>query len=197
MNDNQIETEIQAKGLTTPRVTPADIEALIASETYFTAGDGFAGAMSMSPEFMEQPEGSRVIQPPEQLDLLTVCVLIMRNGHTVTGESHCADPAKFNAETGRVEARKRAIDKLYPMVIYAERERLAREAGPKVTDEMVGRFLAWRLPQDFAPDGHVQFNKQEALASQHEWPTGTNLLHAGQVRDMLDHVIGSAGRHAG
>lgn len=126
MNDKQI----QIQNLPAPCITPADIEALIARETYFTAGDGFAGAMSMSPEFMDQPEGNRVIQPPEQLDLLTVCVLIMRNGHTVTGESHCADPAKFNAETGRVEARKRAIDKLYPMVIYAERERLAREVAP-------------------------------------------------------------------
>lgn len=126
MNDQAVPNQKPAA----PRVTRADIEALIAHETYFTAGDGFAGAMSMSPEFMEQPEGNRVIQPPEQLDLLTVCVLIMRNGHTVTGESHCADPAKFDAETGRVEARKRAIDKLYPMVIYAERERLAREVAP-------------------------------------------------------------------
>jgi hypothetical protein len=32
-----IEQEIQAKGLTAPRVTPADVEANIASEHYFTA----------------------------------------------------------------------------------------------------------------------------------------------------------------
>ena len=37
--------------------------------------------------------------------------------------AYCADPAKFNAETGRIEARKVAINKLWPMVIYAERER--------------------------------------------------------------------------
>ena len=40
MNDEQIEQEIQAKGLTAPRITPADIEANIASEHYFTAADG-------------------------------------------------------------------------------------------------------------------------------------------------------------
>ncbi len=193
MNDKQI----QIQNLPAPCITTADIEALIARETYFTAGDGFAGAMSMSPEFMGQPEGSRVIQPPEQLDLLTVCVLITRNGHTVTGESHCADPAKFDEVRGRTEARKRAIDKLWPMVIYAERERLARGAATKVTDEMVGRFLAWKLPQDFAPDCHISFNRQAALASQPgNWPFGTNLLHAGQVRDMLNHVIGSADQQA-
>ena len=39
-----IEQEIQAKGLTAPRITPADIEANIASEHYFTAADGALGA---------------------------------------------------------------------------------------------------------------------------------------------------------
>lgn len=39
MNDQQIESEIQAKGLTAPRVTPQDIEANIASEFFFTAAD--------------------------------------------------------------------------------------------------------------------------------------------------------------
>jgi hypothetical protein len=39
-HDQTIEDEIQAKGLTAPRVTPADIEANIASEHYFTAEDG-------------------------------------------------------------------------------------------------------------------------------------------------------------
>ena len=39
-----IEQEIQAKGLTAPRITPADIEANIASEHYFTAEDGVGRA---------------------------------------------------------------------------------------------------------------------------------------------------------
>lgn len=128
MNDS--ETSIQAKGLTAPSITPADIEATIAFETYFTGGDGFAGALSVSPEFANLPtneDGDPIIQAPEQLELMTTCVLVLRNGHTVAGTAYCADPAKFNADTGRIEARKRAIDALWPMVIYAERERLARE----------------------------------------------------------------------
>ena len=44
--DATIEQEIQAKGLTAPRVTPADIEANIASEHYFTAQDGRRGALA-------------------------------------------------------------------------------------------------------------------------------------------------------
>ena len=43
-NDKTIEQEIQTKGLTAPRVTPADIEGNIASEHYFTAEDGVGRA---------------------------------------------------------------------------------------------------------------------------------------------------------
>lgn len=49
MNDQQIEQEIQAKGLTAPRVTPDDIEANIASEHYFTAADGYRSAPCFDP----------------------------------------------------------------------------------------------------------------------------------------------------
>ena len=68
-----------------------------------------------------------VLKP--SLNLLTFCVLVLKNGHIVSGEDYCADPDKFNAETGRIEARKAAINKLWPMVVYAERERLARGAA--------------------------------------------------------------------
>lgn len=43
MNNRDIEKEIQMKGKTAPRVTPAHIESLITSEHYFTAADGIAG----------------------------------------------------------------------------------------------------------------------------------------------------------
>ena len=47
--DETIEQEIQAKGLTAQRVTPADIEANIASEYYFTAADGYRSAPCFDP----------------------------------------------------------------------------------------------------------------------------------------------------
>lgn len=119
-----IEDEIQAKGLTAPRVTPADIEANIVSQHFFTAGDGFAGALSTSPEFAEAPEAERVISPPEQLDLLTFCVLILRNGFTVTGESACASPENFDPEIGRKIARENAVNKIWPLMGYELRTRL-------------------------------------------------------------------------
>ena len=122
---SEIEQEIQAKGLTAPRITPADIEANIGSEHYFTAGDGFVGAMSVSDEFNERPECERVIDPPAPLELLTFCVLVLKNGYTVTGESACASPENFDAELGRKIARQNAVNKVWPLLGFVLKERLA------------------------------------------------------------------------
>lgn len=68
-------------------------------------------------------------------------------------------------------------------------------AGAKpivVTDEMVSRFLGWKLPQDFYPDCFVTFDREKASAHAWSWPSGTNLLHAGQARAMLEHVLDAA-----
>ena len=119
MNDQTIEQEIQAKGLTAPRVTPADIEANIASEHYFTAGDGFAGAAALTAK-----EGD-LISPPEALDLLTFCILVLKNGFTVTGESACASPENFDAELGRKIARQNAVNKVWPLMGYELKCRLS------------------------------------------------------------------------
>ena len=40
---------------------------------------------------------------------LTFCVLVLRNGFTVTGESACASPENFDAEIGRRIARENAV----------------------------------------------------------------------------------------
>ena len=130
MNDQTIEQEIQDKGLTAPRITPADIEANITSEHYFTAADGVAGAFTNA----EIAQG-RGVYPDEigclktPLTLLTFCVLILRNGFTVTGESACASPENFNAELGRKIARQNAVAKIWPLLGFALKERLHAEGG--------------------------------------------------------------------
>lgn len=113
--DNEIEQEIQVKGLTAPRVAPADIEANIASEHYFTAADGVVGAGN------NQPTNG----PTDALGLLTFCVLVLRNGFTVTGESACASPENFDAELGRKIARQNAVSKMWPLMGYALKEKLS------------------------------------------------------------------------
>lgn len=118
MNDQAIEQEIQTKGLTAPRVTPADVEASIASEHYFVGGDGIYGNAH------KNGDGS-VQSFPDSLDRLTFCVLVLRNGFTVTGESACASPENFNAEIGRKIARQHAVDKVWPLLGFELRSKLA------------------------------------------------------------------------
>lgn len=124
-DDAGIEQEIQAKGLTAPRVTPADIEANIKSEVYFTAYDGRYGALQNGSYVgREKPEATDA--DLVSLELLTFCVLTLQNGFTVTGESACASPENFDAEIGRKIARENAKQKLWPLMGYALKEQLSK-----------------------------------------------------------------------
>lgn len=111
-----IEGLIQANGKTAPRVTPDDLQANIVSEHYFTAGQGIAGRCYREVS---------TLHSPEQLELLTFCVLVLRNGFTVTGESACASPENFDAEIGRQIARANAVEKIWPLMGYELRTKLA------------------------------------------------------------------------
>ena len=106
---DEIEQQIQAKGLTAPRITLADIENTIAGEYFFTADKATEGC----PQFVS-------------LSLLTFCVLVLNNGFTVTGESACASPENFDAEIGRRIARQNAISKIWPLLGYELRSKLSQ-----------------------------------------------------------------------
>ena len=112
-DDDSVEQDIIRKGLTAPRVTPADIEANIVSANYFTAMDGNRGSGQDLRVGDEVP-----------LSLLTFCVLVLRNGYTVTGESACASPENFDAEIGRKIARANAVNKIWPLMGYELKCRL-------------------------------------------------------------------------
>lgn len=120
--DAQIEQEIQDKGLTAARITPGVIEANITSEHYFTAAEGVLGAYRANNDIyvgsMPNEHNS------EALKLLTFCVLVLKNGFTVTGESACASPENFDAEVGRKIARQNAVNKIWPLMGYELRSRL-------------------------------------------------------------------------
>ena len=130
MTDQSIEQDIQAAGKTAPRITPKDIENNIVSELYFTAGDGVIGAFAAS-EF-KKTSGDITLQAgvahpdllKDSLKLLTFCVLVLRNGFTVTGESACASPANFSEEIGRKIALANAISKIWPLMGYALKSEL-------------------------------------------------------------------------
>lgn len=102
----------QDKEFPAPRITLADIEANIKSEHYINVGDVVLGFV--------RPAGCGM--QPE--DLLTICVLVLNNGFTVTGESACASPENFDAEYGQKVARQNAINKIWPLMGYMLKQQL-------------------------------------------------------------------------
>lgn len=75
------------------RVTQDRIDKVIVGETYFVHGT------------------------------LTICVLELENGFTVTGEAACVDPASYDVEMGRKLARSRARERIWPLEGYLLRQR--------------------------------------------------------------------------
>lgn len=128
-DDAGIEQELAAKAVA-PRVTPADIEANIASEHYFTGLNAVNRDSSWDPAMSD----AQMQKSAEALSLLTFCVLVLRNGFTVTGKSAPASPENFDAEMGRRIARSDAINQCWPLMGYALKEQLWRASLPKVVD---------------------------------------------------------------
>ncbi|MFQ2373355.1 Gp49 family protein [Aeromonas caviae] len=122
MSDEQIEQMIQEKGLNAPRVTPQRIQDVIVSEHYFTAADGVSGELHSHVCLADPIVDCRGI--PASLALLTFCVLVLKNGFTVTGESACASPENFDPEVGRKAARQNAVNKIWALEGYLLKQAL-------------------------------------------------------------------------
>jgi|SRR5690625_2317075 len=109
------------------KIKPQEVENNIASEHYFTAFEGVLGAYRNNND-MHPIGGSPDADETEKLKSLTICVLTLRNGFTVTGESAPINPNNFDPKIGRQVARRRAVDKIWPLMGYAAlRESKARE----------------------------------------------------------------------
>lgn len=112
---DSLEREIQAKGLTAPRVTPADLQANIV-----------------------HTEIVKHVSPSGQV--LRWAVLTTRNGFAVTGRpSASVSSANDNAEIGQQVAIENAKQELWPLMGYALRDELAR---PVLTDADAAADLA-------------------------------------------------------
>lgn len=103
-NEVTIERDIQVKGLTAPRLTPAAIDAVIIAETY----QFFPGKT------------------------LTICVLTLNNGFSVTGESAAASLENFDEGIGRRIARENARQKIWALEGYLLKARLYEGVRPEV-----------------------------------------------------------------
>ncbi len=89
---------LQDKGLNAPRLNPSLIESKVVGCTYH-----------------------------KLTDVLTVCVLTLVNGFTVTGESACASPENYDQEIGEKISRAVAIEKIWPLEGYLLKQRLYEE----------------------------------------------------------------------
>ena len=49
----------------------------------------------------------------QALSLLTVCIIVLRNGFTVLGTSACVDPTNFRPEIGRKIAKENAVSQIW------------------------------------------------------------------------------------
>lgn len=145
-SDAGIERLIQTKGLTAPRVTPADITANIASTWFFTGSDGANGAAVSGTPVEDQPP----LPSNHPLSLITFCVLVLKNGFTVTGESACASPENFDAQIGRNIARENAVQKVWPLMGYELRSKLAEQKKAEPD------FLAGSKACDLIGDGSCE-----------------------------------------
>lgn len=101
MSDQQIEQEIQAKGLTAPRITPADIEANI-----------------VDTEIVKHVSKTGQV--------LRWAVLTTRNGFAVVGQPSCSvSKENDDAEIGEKVAISNSKSELWPLMGYELRSKLS------------------------------------------------------------------------
>ena len=86
--EKNTEQMIQDKGLNAPRLTPTLIDEAIVGEYYHIVPN----------------------------TTMTLCVLTLKNGFQVTGESAAVSMANFDKEIGRKVARENARDKVWSLV---------------------------------------------------------------------------------
>lgn len=100
-----------------PTLTPADLEAAIRSEFYFTAKDGVPG----------ESELGTTPASWTNLDQVTFCVLVLDNGTRVVGVNYGAvSRENFDPIKAREYARGNAVQQLWPLLGFRLRDWLAR-----------------------------------------------------------------------
>ena len=95
-SEDELEQEIQAKGLTAPRLTPADIDAKILYAEYFRVTN----------------------------TACTICSLILQNGYVIVGKSAAASMQNFDEELGRKIAYEDARNQIWALEGYLLKEKL-------------------------------------------------------------------------
>lgn len=119
-NEQQIEQDIAAKGLTAPRVTKQQIDSLMARVSY------------------------AIVERPNNTNLVLAIALLDGQFELAIGKAACVSAENYNSEIGiriaTAEAETAARNKLWELEGYALRQRLAAD-----TDTWLGRLKAERV----------------------------------------------------
>ena len=99
-SEQELEKQINEKGLNAPRLTPSDIDAVIVGETYTIL-----------------PSGK-----------VMVCELTLQNGFTVRGEAATVSKSNFNEDIGKSISRENARNKVWEVEGYLLQDKLWRES---------------------------------------------------------------------
>lgn len=108
----KVTDEASAAVAVAPRVSLVDIEAAIDAEYNINAS---AAVTALG------------VPAVPSLALLSICLIVLKNGFTIIGKSAPASPENFNAELGRKFAREDAVRQIWPLMGFALRDRLSRE----------------------------------------------------------------------
>jgi hypothetical protein len=123
------------------KITVKDVEDNIQDKVFFSGADGYNG----------QHFRTTIGFPntPKRLELVTFCVLVLRSGFIVTGQSMCMNAENYDRAIGEKWACENAIDKVIEVMTYAimaqpkdtkavaakmNRRNVKKTAVPKVID---------------------------------------------------------------
>lgn len=106
-----------------PRVTLDDINAAIRG-VYFIGG----GELISYGWAIDAHENKAEADDEAAAALLTVCLVVMHNGFTIIGKSAPASPENYNQELGEKFALEDAKRQIWPLMGFALKDRLHREA---------------------------------------------------------------------
>jgi len=152
-------------------------------------------------------------------DVLTICVLTLKNGFTVTGESACADPANYNQEIGERLAREQAKNKIWGLMGYSLKDEINRDkallagrvvecpegfetyVGTKVIDATPMTRLSyiglrgWELPanEDGNDEGYLVHYTDSTTGNVEGYP-GYISWSPKDVFEKAYHPVGSSGK---
>ena len=101
-------------GRIAPRVSLRDIEDTIAERFDITGNSAVAYEYGQTPPANCDP-----------LNILSICILVMRNGFTVIGKAAPASAANFDRALGIKLAYEDAVRQVWPLMGFALRDRLA------------------------------------------------------------------------